>query len=205
MSKHKQTNGMPGPSEPSAADPNKVDPSVADPRESDPRESDPNKVDPSAAEKADPSAAEKADPSAADKDRYLRLAADFDNYRRRVERDRVEQVARAQASLLHKLLDVMDDLERVVQNGDKAEVNRPLLEGVQLVEKKFRQVMEGAGVEAIAPGGQPFNPEVMEALMMIPTEDEAEDDIVADVYQKGYRYNGVLLRPARVTVRKHGA
>lgn len=136
-------------------------------------------------------------------ERHLRLAADFDNYRRRVERDRAEHLARAQAGLLRRLLEVLDDLERVTEHAGETEVNRPLLEGVELVEKKFKQVLESAGLETIDAADGRFNPETMEAMMRIPTDDPSQDDTVQDVFQKGYRYSGVLIRPARVTVRKH--
>ena len=138
-------------------------------------------------------------------ERHLRLAADFDNYRRRVERERTEHVARAQAGLLRKLLDVLDDLERVTEQAANTDVNRAFLEGVELIEKKFKQVLEGAGVETIDASDGRFNPETMEAMMRIPTDDPSQDDTVQDVFQKGYRFNGVLIRPARVTVRKHEA
>lgn len=136
-------------------------------------------------------------------ERHLRLAADFDNFRRRVERERTEHLSRAQAGLLRQLLDVVDDLERVTAHAVETDANRPLLEGVELVEKKFKQVLEGAGLETIDAADGRFNPETMEAMMRIPTPDASQDDTVQDVFQKGYRFNGVLIRPARVTVRKH--
>jgi len=136
-------------------------------------------------------------------ERHLRLAADFDNYRRRVERERAEHVARAQSSLLRRLLEVLDDLERVTEQAAGSDVNRAFLEGVELIEKKFKQVLESAGVETIDAADGRFNPETMEAVMRIPTDDPAQDDTVQDVFQKGYRFNGILIRPARVSVRKH--
>ena len=135
-------------------------------------------------------------------ERHLRLAADFDNYRRRVERERTEHLARAQSALLRRLLEVLDDLERVTEQAADTDVSRAFLEGVELIERKFKQVLEGAGVETIDAGDGRFNPETMEAMLRIPTDDPAQDDTVHDVFQKGYRYNGVLIRPARVTVRK---
>jgi molecular chaperone GrpE len=136
-------------------------------------------------------------------EKHLRLAADFDNYRRRVERDRSDNLARAQAGLVKKLLDVMDDLERVAHHGDQKVSAQALLEGVQLIERKLRQALESAGLEHVAASGERFDPQTMEAVASVPAESAEEDDTVSDVFQKGYRFNGVLVRPARVRVRKH--
>jgi molecular chaperone GrpE len=77
-----------------------------------------------------------------------------------------------------------------------------LLHGFELVERKLRTALESAGLERIAAEAAVFDPSVMEALMTVPTDDPAADDHVADVFQPGYRYQGVLLRPARVRVKK---
>jgi molecular chaperone GrpE len=138
------------------------------------------------------------------RDRHLRLAAEFDNYRKRVARDQQENVVRAQANLLNRLVEVLDDLERVAHHSEKATLES-LLHGVQLVERKLRQSLESAGLERIAAEDTPFDPSTMEALMTVPTDNPEEDDHVADVFQHGYRYQGVLLRPARVRVKKHEA
>lgn len=136
------------------------------------------------------------------RDRNLRLAAEFDNYRKRVARDQTESVARAQANLVTKLVDVLDDLERVAHHSENA-TTESLLHGVELVERKLRQTLESAGLERIAAEDAAFDPAVMEALMTVPADSAAEDDHVADVFQPGYRYQGVLLRPARVRVKKY--
>jgi molecular chaperone GrpE len=136
-------------------------------------------------------------------DKHLRLAADFDNYRRRVERDRADQLARAQTNLVKRLIEVMDDLERVAHHGDDNVSKQSLLDGVQLIERKLRQVLESAGLETVAADDARFDPQTMEAVASVPAEGPEEDDTVSDVFQKGYRFNGVLVRPARVRVRKH--
>lgn len=138
------------------------------------------------------------------RDRHLRLAAEFDNYRKRVARDQQENVARAQAHLLNRLVEVLDDLERVTQHSENSTMES-LLHGVELVERKLRQTLESAGLERIAAEDVAFDPATMEALMTVPTDNPEEDDHVADVFQPGYRYQGVLLRPARVRVKKHEA
>lgn len=137
-------------------------------------------------------------------DRYLRMAAEFDNYRRRVERERNEAWGRAQGELAARLLESLDDLERVSQHADTS-TPEALLQGVQLVERKLRSALQGAGLESVEAEGEIFDPNSMEAVAMVPTDSQAEDDIVSDVFQPGYRFKGTLLRPARVRVKKHGA
>lgn len=135
-------------------------------------------------------------------DRHLRLAAEFDNYRKRNDRERQTLASRLQVSLVRPLLDVLDDLERVVASASDAD-GESLAEGARLVEKKFRTVLESAGLESLDAEGKAFDPEVMEALMTVPTADPEEDDRVADVFQKGYLFSGTLVRPARVRVLKY--
>lgn len=136
-------------------------------------------------------------------ERHLRLAAEFDNYRKRIGREREELRTRAQADLVKRLLEVLDDLQRVAEYDEQAASVSALLEGVRLVEKKFRHVLESDGLEPIQAQGEFFNPTTMEAIMTVPAEHPEEDEVVADVFQKGYRFHDVLIRPARVRVKKY--
>lgn len=136
------------------------------------------------------------------RDRYLRLAAEFENYRRRVDRERSEFRVRAQSEIVLPLLDLLDDLQRVAAMDHGATTVESILEGVQLIEKKFRHALESQGLEPIEAEGEFFNPSTMEALMTLPAEHPEEDDQVADVFQKGYRFKDLLIRPARVRVKK---
>jgi molecular chaperone GrpE len=132
-------------------------------------------------------------------DRHLRLAAEFDNFRKRVARERLELMDRAQAGLVIKLLDVLDDVDRIVAS----EPNTPapaLLEATQLVDKKLRKELEAAGLERIDPLGQPFDPSLHEAVSVVPPERPDQDHTVAQTFQIGYRFKGALVRPARVLV-----
>ncbi|HEX2202167.1 MAG TPA: nucleotide exchange factor GrpE [Longimicrobium sp.] len=139
------------------------------------------------------------------REQLQRLAAEFDNYRKRVERERTEVWVRAQAQLLERLLEPLDDLQRIADFDPATTASTALHEGAEMVEKKFLRAFEAAGLETIDDAaGKPFDPTVHEALTTVPAESEAEDDTVAQVYQKGYRFKGVLLRPARVVVKKHG-
>ena len=136
------------------------------------------------------------------RERHLRLAAEFDNYRKRVERERGEAWVRAQAQLMERLLEPLDDLARVADYDPATTPSGALHEGCEMVERKFLRAMEAAGLEAIDAEGRPFDPTIHEALTTVPAESAEEDNTVAQVYQKGYRLKGVLLRPARVVVKK---
>jgi molecular chaperone GrpE len=158
--------------------------------------------DPAEAESEDADALTLERDLAAAADRHLRLVAEFDNYKRRVERERADAWGRAQGDLARHLLDPIDDLERVAHHA-AGEVNyQALLEGVQLVEKKLRASLTNAGLEFIDAEGAAFDPNTMEAVAMVDAETAEEDDTVSDVFQRGYRFKGTLLRPARVRVKK---
>lgn len=136
-------------------------------------------------------------------DRHLRLAAEFTNYRRRAETDLSECWVRGQADFLRHFLDGLDDLERVGAWQAETTTVEALVEGVDLVERKFRQALELAGVEMVDPTGEVFDPNTMEAMMSVPTDSAENDQVVEAVFQKGYSFKGHLVRAARVTVFKH--
>jgi molecular chaperone GrpE len=136
------------------------------------------------------------------RDRHLRLAAEFDNYRKRVERERAEAFVRAQAQLLERLLEPLDDLQRIADFDPATTASSALHEGAEMVERKFLRAMESAGLEIVEAEGKDFDPAVHEALTTVPATSAEDDDTVAQVFQKGYRFKGLLLRPARVVVRK---
>jgi molecular chaperone GrpE len=135
-------------------------------------------------------------------ERYLRLAAEYENFRKRTERERLEQRDRAQGQLVEKLLEALDDLERLTRFTAEGTTVESVLEGVKLVERKFARALESAGLEQVAAQGEKFDPEHHEALMLTETSDAAEDEMVGDVFQSGYRFRGMLLRPARVQVKR---
>ena len=136
------------------------------------------------------------------KDRYLRLAAEFDNHRRRSVKQAQEAGARAQADLVKHLIDPLDDLGRFA-HVDPASVDATtLVQGVEMVEKKLFKALDASGLEVVDPVGQPFDPSRHEAVATEPTSDQTEDHQVARVYQRGYVFAGQLLRPARVVVKQ---
>ncbi|HHV58421.1 MAG TPA: nucleotide exchange factor GrpE, partial [Firmicutes bacterium] len=124
-----------------------------------------------------------------------RLKADFVNYRRRVERDRAELTAYANARLLKELLPVLDNLERAL--AAPAASAEALRRGVEQVVKQFQAVLAKEGVTPLDPGlGEPFNPEQQEALL----REEGEPEVVVAELQRGYRYHDRVLRPTLVKV-----
>jgi molecular chaperone GrpE len=136
------------------------------------------------------------------REKYLRLAAEYDNYRKRSMRERSEAEARGQSTLIRQLLDPLDDLSRFA-HVDPASVDpATIVQGADMVERKLRKVLAGAGVEVIDPAGAPFDPAFHEAVSTEPAESAEEDHLVSRVFQVGYRHNGQLLRPARVVVKQ---
>jgi molecular chaperone GrpE len=140
------------------------------------------------------------------RDRLLRLAAEFDNYRKRAQRERQEASTRAKAELLEKLLGPIDDLSRVAHPETEAGPPDPrsasLLAGIELVERKMLQVLEREGLQPIEAEGATFDPTIHEAVLTAPTDDPELDGKVAQVLASGYRFADRLLRPAKVVVWK---
>ena len=137
-------------------------------------------------------------------DRHLRLVAEFNNFRRRSEQERRNVWSKAQADLVEKFLDVLDDLQRIAElNLSNATVDT-IMEGVDLVERKFARTLEESGIEVIDPVGDEFDPERMEAMMRVPSDSQQQVGTVAQVLQKGYSLKDVLVRPARVSVFTQG-
>ncbi len=134
------------------------------------------------------------------KDRCLRTAADLENFKKRAVRERTEAGARAQGEVVTRVLDVVDDLARVAALDPAQTSSQALHEGMGLVEKKLLKVLEGVGVERVDPMGQPFDPNLHEAVMTLPAPTAEADHTVGNVLQPGYRLNGTLLRAARVAV-----
>lgn len=136
------------------------------------------------------------------RDKYLRLAAEFDNFRKRSAKDRLDATPRAQAEVVKQLLDPVDDLMRFA-DLDPAQVDaKTVVDGVNMVERKLVKIFAGIGVEVIDPLGQAFDPNHHEAMMTEPADRAEDDDVVSRVFQVGYLFNGQLLRPARVVVKQ---
>jgi len=133
-------------------------------------------------------------------DRYLRLAAEYDNFRKRSSRERTELWTRAQADLLGRLVDALDDLARFA-HVDPAETDAKTIHGgIELVERKLRKELEAAGVRRVDEVGVPFDPHLHEAVTTAPAIDPSQDHTVGAVLQAGYKFGDMLIRPARVQV-----
>ncbi|HXC24724.1 MAG TPA: nucleotide exchange factor GrpE [Gemmatimonadaceae bacterium] len=137
------------------------------------------------------------------KERYLRLAAEYDNYRKRTAKEVQQASARGQADLIRHLLTSLDDLSRFAHVDPATTDATALVKGVEMVEKNLLKVLADAGVEIINPLELPFDPNLHEAVSTMAAESPDEDHMVAQVYQAGYLLKGQLLRPARVVVKQY--
>lgn len=139
-------------------------------------------------------------------ERYLRLQAEWDNFRKRTAREREDEKARAAESLVTKLLPVVDDLERSLEHAAKSAPEGEFGEfvgGIHAVYEKLVDVLARTGVEAIDPAGKAFDMNEHQALAQI-EDPSVPVNTVRDVYQKGYRMGGRVIRTAMVTVTKGG-
>ena len=130
--------------------------------------------------------------------RYLRLAADFDNYKKRVRQEQAETVDRANAELVGKMLPVVDNFHRVMESAP-AEVDDAWLKGVKLTLQQLDDLLLSMGVSPIEAIGQPFDPTLHEAIGHEDSDEQPEDTVVSEV-RKGYRLNDRVVRPALVRV-----
>ena len=135
------------------------------------------------------------------KDKYIRLAAEFENYKKRAQRDQIDSARYANESLLKKLLPTIDNLERALQSGKDAGASGPLLEGVELTYKQIIETVEKLGVRQISSTGNTFDPAIHQAVAQVES-DTAQPNTVVEEFQKGYFLHDRILRPSMVTVAK---
>ena len=136
------------------------------------------------------------------RDKYLRLAAEYDNFRKRSVRERQEAEHRGQANMVKGMLEAIDDLARFAHVDPSTADAKTFVDGVAMVERKLLKSLAGHGLEVVNPLDQPFDPNVHEAISTQPAPSREDDDMVGQVYQVGYLFNGQLLRPARVVVKQ---
>jgi molecular chaperone GrpE len=136
------------------------------------------------------------------KDRFLRLAAEYDNFRKRSVRERQEAELKGMGNLIRGILDPIDDVGRFAHVDLATTDASTLQQGVEMVEKKLLKSLAGHGLEVVNPLGEPFDPAKHEAITTAPAASPEEDHTVGQVYQVGYVFNGQLLRPARVVVKQ---
>jgi molecular chaperone GrpE len=136
------------------------------------------------------------------REKHLRLAAEYDNFRKRAVRERQEAGWRAQGEMVRGLIEALDDLSRFA-HVDPATVDATtVVQGVDMVERKIMKSLSGHGLEVVDPVDHPFDPKVHEAVATEPALSPEDDHMVGKVYQRGYVFNGQLLRPARVVVKQ---
>jgi molecular chaperone GrpE len=134
-------------------------------------------------------------------DKYLRLAADFDNYRKRAEKEIGEIITYAGEEVIKKILPILDDIERAINNGENNKNKDSLNEGLKLIYKKFTKVLNELGVEQIEAIGGAFNPGLHHAIMTR-EEEGIKPDIVIEEFEKGYKLKDRVIRYAKVVVSK---
>ena len=135
------------------------------------------------------------------KDRLLRQMAEFDNYRKRSDRDFASLIANANESLVKEILPVVDDLGRSLNSENHSGDSKSLREGVRLIYDKFLKVLENQGVQPMKTVGEPFDTERHDALMLLEKAD-TPPDIVLEEYERGYTMNDRVIRHAKVIVSK---
>ena len=132
-------------------------------------------------------------------DKHLRLQAEFDNFRKRTAKEKLDLTATASENVIKDILPVLDDFERALQNMEK-NGNEADLQGVTLIFNKLKDTLKKKGLEEIEAMNAEFNTDEHEALTMIPAPEEDKKGKVLDVIQKGYKLNGKVIRFARVVV-----
>jgi molecular chaperone GrpE len=135
-------------------------------------------------------------------DRYLRLAADFDNYKKRISKEKADLISYGNEELIRSLLSVLDNLERGIEHSEADRDTNPIIEGFRLVHKQFLDCLEKFGVKAIeVHKGEEFNPNLHQAVERVES-DEVQPGFILSELLKGYTLKDRLLRPALVSVSK---
>lgn len=133
-------------------------------------------------------------------DKYLRLSAEFDNYRKRTIKEKSEIIKNAAEKTITAILPVLDDMERAIANMQKSEDAKAWLEGVELINNKFLKILSQEGLNKIETEGADFDTDYHEAIAMIPVPNEEQKGKVLDCVQTGYKLNDKVIRHAKVAV-----
>ena len=132
--------------------------------------------------------------------RFLRLYAEFENYRKRTNKERLDLITNANSDLLKDLIPVIDDFERAITNNADADDIEGIKEGFSLIYSKYKGLLQSKGLKAMEAKGEVFDPELHEAIANLPTEDKKMKGKVIDDVEKGYFLNDKVLRFAKVVV-----
>jgi len=141
----------------------------------------------------------RAEPTESERDRFLRLAADFDNYKKRVAREYEDLVRSANLRLLRSILDVFDNFDRALTGGASGDNLDAYRKGIELIHSQFNDLLAREKVTAIDALGKPFDPNLHEAVMQM-ASDEYDEGIICQEVQKGYMIDSRVVRHARVVV-----
>lgn len=136
------------------------------------------------------------------KDKYIRLAAEFDNYRKRTNKEKADLISRAGEDVMLSILEVIDDTDRAKDQIDHSEDIESLRTGVQLIFNKLGTILQQKGLKEMKATGEVFDPELHEAVTEIPAPEESMKGKVVDTIQKGYYLNDKIIRHAKVVVGK---
>ncbi|MCB0641375.1 MAG: nucleotide exchange factor GrpE [Phaeodactylibacter sp.] len=136
------------------------------------------------------------------KDKYLRLYAEFDNYKKRTVKEKIEMMKTAAQDTLSALLPVLDDFDRAKKNADDESTTEVFTEGVQLVYNKLHSILKNKGLEAMKSDGEAFDPELHEAFTEIPAPSDDLKGKIVDTIEKGYLLNDRIIRHAKVVIGK---
>jgi len=132
-------------------------------------------------------------------DRLLRLAAEFDNYKKRIEREREIFVKQSNQDLVSSLLPVLDDLDRTIAAGEESDNDPALLDGIKMIQKNFLKILSDQGLEPIDSLGKEFDPEIHDALMQRKADGKPPNIIIEEL-TKGYSFKDRLIRAAKVVI-----
>lgn len=135
-------------------------------------------------------------------DKYTRLFAEFDNYKKRTSKERVDLIQSAGKDVIYRLLPILDDFDRALQAIEQSEDNVSVKEGVQLIYNKLHKTLEQQGLKEMNVQGESFDPEFQEAITTIPAPNSDLQNKVVDVIEKGYFLNDKVLRFAKVVIGK---
>jgi molecular chaperone GrpE len=149
-------------------------------------------------------ALKKAEKEAAEHyDKFLRISAEFENYKKRSAKDRADLAKYANEQLIRDILPIMDSMERALEHVSSSDDINAFVEGLKLIQEKLSMTLEKNGVEIIETADQNFDPNYHEAMLQVDTDEPDADNKIAEVFETGYLLNGRLLRPAKVSIFKH--
>ena len=131
------------------------------------------------------------------------MRAEFANYKKRMEREQFEHANYLKVNIFNKMLPILDDFKQMLEKSNGSENEIGVIEGAKMIYEKFLQILEREGISKIDALGQEFDPNIHEALMMRPTENQEDNNKVIEVFQDGFVLDDRLIRPTKVVVGKY--